>query len=57
MSGEMNSLKDVDYTLSHDIQEIDKLSYQQLATIKSEIELELNKSFEALQKVSLMHNS
>ncbi len=52
MNGEMNSLKDVEYNLSHDINTIKDLNYQQLALVKSEIESELNKSFEVLQKVS-----
>lgn len=52
MNGEMNSLKDVEYNLSHDINTIKDLNYQQLALVKSEIESELNKLFEVLQKVS-----
>lgn len=50
MNGEMNSLKDVEYNLSHDINTIKDLNYQQLALVKSEIESELNKLFEVLQK-------
>jgi len=52
MNGEMKTLKDVEYQLSHDIEHLQDLNFQQLSLVKSEIESELEKSFQILQTVS-----
>lgn len=52
MNGEMKDLNDTDYQTTYDISEIKELQYSELSQAKVEVESELRRAFDVLQKVS-----